>query len=316
MRGKSKQFEPIQNVMSKSVENIELVKKRFTDSIKWLKNAKKQLNKILDCTNALTHTPDLHLHPQIHTNTYSTFSQLSNVASNFQAFLSETIPMAKSSINDTSAKISSIRSQFRSQHNSLISIHDELYSMLLSPNKSSNSQEYLEHGFHLHCQYLRYFNQITEIQDKIIKTLNETKELINLIKEAEKSLVKKLNNNALKTFPVKKELMPMFEKNANNENNENMYDNKNEIKEVNESFEEQREPQFRIADEFRFEDAKIEMEVLKGFNKVEQGQIDIVEGEIVTVIDSNFPEYWTVKKANGIEGEVPALCLIPKQKQA
>ena len=312
MKSKTKDFDHLQIILKNTREIVESRKKTYDDSIKWLKNAKKQLKKIQDCTKTLSSQNDGNMHPYFKENTFQTFSKLSEVIKSFVEFLEQKIPNARVPLNTIDDEISSIKEKLGSYINNLDSAHVELYSMIAY---SSKSQEYLKYGFDLHHTYLRYFYQLTDIQKQIIDSIKDIKKIIDRISEEEKRLINELNSKA-ETFPikddVKKRLEEGFKKNTENDD----FDLDKTINEINMNFDEYREPHFNLSDEYKFENPRVEMEVISDFSRETDEQINIKQGEIVTVIDSALPTYWKIKTASGIEGDVPSICLAPKQKQS
>lgn len=318
MKSRTKQSEPVQNVMNQCVESLEKEKKYFKDSIKWLELSQKQLNKSNECTNDLISKMQnhKHLHYQISGNLQLGLTNLYKELSAFNNLLIQKIQESKNILDDAKPKISAIKNEFQSQLNDLVAIQNEFKNELQSPNKSTDSGEFLQYGFEHHREYLKYFNQLTETQKQIETTINDTKNLIDLFKEERRKLTRILNENTPPLFGIKPNEEVIKEENENYKkrdlDDKETFNKRIDI--ITDSFNTYRSPSLKIPDEFKFEpSAKIDMEISENF---QLEQYNFTKGEIVSVTDSSLAEFWKIRNSSGIEIVVPAKYLIPKQKQS
>lgn len=317
MKNRSKQFDPVQSVMSQCIESLEKEKKYFKDSIKWLELSQKKVNKSCECTTEMFNKMQNHksLHYQISGSFHLGVTDLNDELKTYNSILIQKIQESTKIANDTKPKINAIKNEFQNEINDLIAIHSEFKSELQSPNKSADSSEFLEHGFEHHREYLKYFNQLNETQKQIQATIADTKNLIDLFKEKQRNLNRILNEKTPRLFGIQqnedyiKEDNELYEK-RDKEDTE-LFNKRIDI--INENFNLYRSPTLKIPDEFKFEQqSKAEMEISEDFLSE---QINFTKGEIVSVTDSTLAEYWRVRNSNGVEINVPAKYLIPKQKQ-
>lgn len=318
MKNRSKQFDPVQSVMSKCIESLEKEKKYFKDSIKWLELSQKKLNKSCECTTEMFNKMQNHknLHYQISGSLHLGITDLNDELKTYNELLIQKIQESTKIANEAKPKITEIKNNFQNEINDLIAIHSEFKSELQSQNKSADSGEFLEHGFEQHREYLKYFNQLNETQKQILATIAETKNLIDSFKEKQRNLIRVLNEKTPSLFGIQQNEESIKEDNesyAKRDKEDTELFNQR-IDTINENFNIYRSPTLKIPDEFKFEvQSKIDMEISEDF---QSEQINFTKGEIVSIIDSSLAEYWKVRNTNGIEINVPAKYLIPKQKQS